>query len=206
MNPIEKLTEIFRQFPGIGPRQARRFVYFLLRKDIHVLQEFANLVPELKKSISTCKSCYRFFEKKHESADLCRTCQDSSRNKTELMILSHDVDMDSVLKSNAYSGYFFVLGGIVPILEKNPDQKIRINELNSILEMRKKEGLKEIILALDATGEGEHTGDFVKNNIRQNPNNNDLKITILGRGLSTGTELEYSDPETLKNAIKGRHE
>lgn len=197
MSPIDKLTEYFKEFPGIGPRQARRFVYFLLRKNDSYINELVNTIPQLKKSIRVCRMCFRYFPINHSGKDICNIC-DSNRNTDELMIVARDVDLDAVEKSGQYNGYYFILGGQLPILEKNPEQKIRINELKKILKERV--GLKEIILALSANPEGDNTVSFLKAELR----NTGLTISTLGRGLSTGTELEYSDQDTISNALRNR--
>jgi recombination protein RecR len=98
-----------------------------------------------------------------------------------------------------------VLGGTVPILEKEPERKVRSRELLKTVEKRaKEEGLKEVILAISFNSEGENTAQYIKDILSPLCEKYSLKITLLGRGLSTGTELEYSDSETIKNALKNR--
>jgi recombination protein RecR len=116
-----------------------------------------------------------------------------------LMIVPRDIDLEAVERSGSYKGYYFVLGGSLPILEKEPEKRIRINELKKNIE-KKKGKLKEIILAMNANAEGENTADFIKEIYKESP----FTFSILGRGLSTGAELEYADPETLKNAFLHR--
>jgi recombination protein RecR len=98
---------------------------------------------------------------------------------------------------------YFVLGGTIPILDKEPEKKIRLKELVSLVKKMSKEDLKEVILALNANSEGENTGDFIVSHLSP-ISNGTFKVTVLGRGLSTGTELEYADSDTLKNALKHR--
>lgn len=97
-----------------------------------------------------------------------------------------------------------MLGGSVPILEKNPEKRIRQKELLEVVEKRSKDGLKEIIIALNYNPEGENTLTYLSEILKPLADKNNLKISTLGRGLSTGTELEYSDTETIKNALKNR--
>lgn len=199
MDPLSKLAEYFREFPGIGPRQAKRFVYFLLTRNSAHLEDIARLILEIKKSVRICSSCFRFYP--DGKSTICPICNDSNRDASELMIVSRDVDFEAVEKSKVYHGYYFVLGGLLPILEKEPEKRVRLHELKDRI---KKGQFKEIILSLNATAEGEHTADFVRDYIKENFSDSDLKITVLGRGLSTGTELEYADGETIKSALKNR--
>lgn len=200
MNTINKLTEIFSKFPGIGPRQAKRFVYFLLTRNGNSLEELSRLILELKKDVSVCESCRRFFPKTSDSI-ICGICSDNNRERSQLMIVERDADFENIEKSGAYSGKYFILGGKVPILEKNPEQRIRVSELK---ERIKDENLKEIVLALSVSPDGENTEKYVKEILSPVVEKNKIKISILGRGLSTGIELEYPDSETLKNAFKNR--
>lgn len=198
MNPIEKLAEIFAKFPGIGPRQARRFVYFLLAKNGGYSDDLIGAVQELKKQTFQCRKCMRFFSKTRAGVELCQICQDETRDSTLLCIVPRDVDLDAVEKSGTYNGFYFVLGGTVPILEKEPEKRIRLKELESRL---KSNGhIKEIILAMNANQDGENTAEFIKERL----SGFKLEVSSLGRGLSTGAELEYADPETLKSAFKNR--
>jgi recombination protein RecR len=120
------------------------------------------------------------------------------------MIVSRDIDLDNIEKGHVFSGKYFVLGGLIPILDKFPEKRIRLKELLAIVEKHATKGLKEIILGLDANSEGEYTSDYVKKELSPIAEKYGIKISELGRGLSTGTELEYSDPETIKNALKNR--
>ena len=115
-----------------------------------------------------------------------------------LMIVPRDIDFEAVERSGSYNGHYFILGGVVPILEKEPEKRIRIKELEA--RINKGKNLKEIILAMNANIDGENTAEFLKHKC-QRPS---LTFSTLGRGLSTGAELEYADPETLKNAFLHR--
>src|SRR3989344_1129788 len=204
MNSIERLIQIFSQFPGIGPRQARRFVYFLLTRNDGTLQELSKNISDLKNDVVMCALCNRFFEKRHDKATLCNICFDQTRDSSLLMLVQRDVDLESVEKNGGFNGTYFVLGGTVPILEKEPEKRVRINELKTFLEKKIKEGLKEIILGVNWNPEGENTGDFIIKALEPFTSKNKIKVTHLGKGLSMGTELEYADPDTLKNALRNR--
>lgn len=203
MNDLDKLVELFTQFPGIGPRQARRFVYFLLGKDRGYLQEITKRILEVKDHVKQCGHCYRYFFASG-ATPLCNICADPVTEKSSLMIVAKDADLESVRRSSVYDGRYFVLGGSIPILEKEPARRIREKELaTEIRRALKDDGLKEIILALSANPEGEHTTEYLKGLLAPLVGSQ-ARISVLGRGLSTGTELEYSDGDTLRNALKHR--
>lgn len=202
MSTIDSLTKIFREFPGIGPRQAARFVYYLLTRQKGYLENLAHLILDLKKGVRVCTSCQRFFSDGKISTALCEICRDTSRDQKTLMIVSKDIDLENVEKAHSYNGLYFILGGTVPILEKEPERKVRARELSVAVTEKMKGGLSEIILAMNLNPEGENTGEYVVQLL--SPIAKGIKISTLGRGLSTGTELEYSDAETIKNALRNR--
>ncbi|HEY4503976.1 MAG TPA: toprim domain-containing protein [Candidatus Paceibacterota bacterium] len=236
MDSLHRLTEYFREFPGIGPRQAQRFVYFLLTRKSAELAEMAKLILDIKKNIRICSSCFRFYP--DGKTTLCSICSDKNRDNGQLMIISRDVDFESIEKSHVYHGLYFILGGTIPILEKEPEKRVRLKELKNritrFLEDKSSESKeddnsknsdkkdddgdktgefsKEIILSLNITADGENTADYVKQfiqtnfpaNFQSSSTDSGLKISILGRGLSTGSELEYTDSETIKSALENR--
>lgn len=205
MNSIEKLTELFREFPGIGPRQAKRFSYFLLRKNNTYIQNLSQTISHLKNEVTICPSCFQYFQKeKREEIKLCPVCRDKNRNRGLLMVVQKDVDFEIVEKSKIYNGYYFILGGSVPVLAKEPNKSVRLKELFKQVEVRLKNGLQEIILATNTDTEGENTAEQVKKTLRPLIKKQNLRISKLGRGLSTGSELEYSDPDTIVHALKNR--
>lgn len=205
MNSTEKLIELFKEFPGIGPRQAKRFVYYLLTRPNGYASELSKLISEVKSNVTSCTNCFRFFTKNGSNGNTCPICSDVARDKKTLMIVSHDVDFENIEKTHSYNGYYFILGGTIPILEKNPERRIRQAELLSNVEKKIKEGLSEIIIALSYNPEGENTLSYLGQILRPTAEKNKIKISTLGRGLSTGTELEYSDSDTIKNALKNRY-
>jgi len=203
MNSIDKLSEIFSHFPGIGPRQARRFVYYLLSRQNGYNKELIDAIENLKKDTRQCKVCMRFYPIDQSNTDTCLICRDQTRDNTLLMVVPRDVDLDAIEKSRSYKGFYFVLGGSLPILEKDPQSRIRLRELTNLINKKNKEGLSEVILAMNANTEGENTTDFLKEELSK-LSNNKLSVSVLGRGLSTGAEIEYADPDTLKNALLHR--
>lgn len=201
MNSIQKLTELFTRFPGIGPRQAGRFVYFLLSSSHSYRSELIRLMGSLKDETKICASCSRFHS---NHADTCSLCANKNRDSSLLMLIEKDVDLDNIERAKGYSGYYFVVGGTVPILDKKPEESIRVKELEKAVTKRIQEGLKEIILAFSINPEGENTTQFIHRVLEPLIFEHDVKVSTLGRGLSTGSELEYSDSETIKNALKNR--
>jgi recombination protein RecR len=202
MNHLKNLEELFAKFPGIGPKQARRFVYFLLTKDEYYLKDLSSLIETLKRDVTTCISCMKIFPKDMANSNTCQICSDESRSKNILMLVARDMDLEHIEKTSVYNGLYFVLGGTIPILDKEPEKRIRIKKL--VDHISTYEGIQEIILAMNATPEGEHTMKYIADTLSPLVEKKHLKISYLGRGLSTGTELEYSDKETLKNALERR--
>ena len=217
MNTIEQLAQKFSKLPGIGPRQAKRFVYFLLKKDNLFLKEFSEDILNLKQNINICQSCHRFFQPKasgvkHQKE--CDICRDTTRDQSVLMIVGTDADMENIEKNHIYNGKYFILGGYLPIMS-NDAGWVRSDKLFKLVESKFKKGeklnsspsadLKEIILALSLNPEGENTIYHITQILKPLTDKYSIKISTLGKGLSTGTELEYSDDETLKNALKNRN-
>jgi len=210
MDAIEKLTEIFKEFPGIGERQARRFVYFLMFRNGEYANNLSKLILELKKEVAQCKECYKFFLLNKTKQGVCEICSSPNTDQSLLMVVEKDSDLDSMQKSRIYHGAYFILGGLVPIVEKNTKSRVRIEELKTKISARGgsasggKNPLKEIILAFSLNPQGDHTDSYVREQIKEITEKLKIKISSLGRGLSTGTELEYSDNATLSNALKNR--
>lgn len=198
MNKFEDLIEHFLKFPGIGPRQAKRFAYFLSSSDNEFIKKISELILEVKKETKQCKSCYRLFH-----TAVCSVCSDLSRDNNLLMVVEKDVDFENIEKTGVYNGKYFILGGIVSFAGNSKLENLNLKQL---FEKIKSEHPKEIILATSATIEGENTARYVEKILEpfRQAQGKPIKITRLGRGLSTGTELEYIDSETINNALKNR--
>src|ERR1039458_83601 len=207
MDPVNKLIELFSEFPGIGPRQARRFAYFILTRNNGFLDEFVRNISAAKKSLRVCSSCQRFFTSTNTSSNaskMCSICSDDTRDHASLMIVARDSDLEAIEKSGVYNGLYFVLGGIVPILEKEPEKRVRLIDLKkrvqglplvhrrfskivpgASLGKDSFQGLPlEIILSMSVTPDGEHTAEVVKVFLEKNTDVSKIKITVLGKGLS----------------------
>jgi recombination protein RecR len=202
---LHKLTEYFSKFPGIGSRQAKRFVYFLLSRDKRFIEDFTQAILDAKKDTSQCSLCFRFYSSPRTEETVCNACSSPNTSKDILMVVEKDVDLENIQKTEVFDGSFFVLGGSVPILDKKPVEKIRAKELFTRVQNGAKKELKEVILALSINPEGENTILYLEKILEPLAEKYSLKISTLGRGLSTGTELEYSDSDTLENALKNRN-
>lgn len=205
MNSLDKLITYFEQFPGVGARQARRFAFHILTMRPEESAELAALVAGLQANVQECVSCRRFFARGGGYTDRCDICADRSRDSAKLLVVERDTDIRSIERSGVYDGLYFVLGGTVPLLESRENKKLRAGSLKRLVTARLPEGLREVILGFSINPDGENTGRFVEAVIKEIPDSQQIKISHLGRGLSTGSELEYADPETLKNALQNRY-
>lgn len=206
MNPTEHLTELFLRFPGIGPKQAKRFVYFLLRENVHYKQDLIHTIEELKHTGKQCEQCFRFYgDTQRSDITMCEICKNESRDSSSIMIVEKELDIDAVERTGNYNGIYFVLGGIIPILAEKPSEYIRVRELVTLLHLKiKEETLSEIIFALPVTDAGDYTREYLIKTISQLVGIKDIKISSLARGLSSGLELEYVDKNTFKSAFDRR--
>ncbi len=203
-NSIENLAEIFEKFPGVGKRQAKRFVYYLLRKNVNFNRDLATAISRLKENIHLCQESFQYFYSSDPKATLSPIARDPNRDRSLLLVVEKDSDLENLESMHFYRGLYFVLGGSIPVLAKDPENLIRINELKKIIEKKIAAGeLVEIILGLSVNPQGEYTLEYLKEKLADFEQKG-IKISILGRGLSTGTELEYSDKETFESAFSNR--
>ena len=196
MDPIQRLTELFTKFPGIGPRQAGRFVQHLLRSP-SARRDIIDAIGSLSGSVQQCTECRRFFSGESE---ICSICGNKKRDRTLLAVVASDADLLALERSHTFKGHYFVLGGTLSLASEKTSG-IRLKELMHHVE-QKSEALKEIVLAIPANPEGDATAVRVREEIVHAYTT--MQITALGRGLSTGSELEYADPDTLKSAFDNR--
>jgi recombination protein RecR len=204
MKGLDALTKKFSEFPGIGKRQAKRMVYALLRKNPSYAQELAQEIKNLHQDIRLCTESYQYFYADQPDESRAPIARDMSRNRSLLMIIEKDTDIEPVENSGAYNGNYFVLGGLIPALDTkfNP---VREQELLKEIERRAQiDHLHEIIFGLSLTPESEHTRIMLTQKIQPFQKKYEFQISQLGRGLSTGTELEYSDGDTLMHALRTR--
>ena len=177
MDSIDKLAEIFKEFPGIGERQARRFVYFLMSRNNGYADNIAKLITDLKKETAQCKECFRFYILNNKKDKVCEICANASVDGSTLMVVEKDSDLESVKKSRVYNGKYFILGGLVPIVEKTTKSRVRIEELKKKIADSKE--LKEIILAFSLNPQGDHTDQYVREQISELAKKQNIKISSL---------------------------
>lgn len=202
-----KLYEYFKSFPGIGKRQAERFVFHILTKESFWVDNFINEIRKAKENVRECVDCCRVFRNKYgEKFDLCEICRSQVRDRTVLAVVEKNIDADVFLKKASWTGLVFVLGGQFKVIEKKSSPSVNLEKL---LHYIKKLSPQEIILCTSLNPDGVFTASVLKQKINEFIEQNNLpkiKITTFGRGFSTGTELEYADKETLQNALRNRTE
>ena len=201
MSSLNHLADLFERFPGIGPRQAQRFVQFLLRQSAGYTNELADTIRDLRTHTKLCERSYVYFYSDDLTQTLSPIERDPMRDRTRLMIVEKDSDVDNIERIGAYNGMYFVLGGTIPLLSSKQTDHIRLKQFEETMPERVKEGLKEVILATSATPDGDASAELI---IRSLSTFRSITISKLARGLSTGTELEYVDKDTLKAAIEHR--
>lgn len=200
MDSIEKLIDIFKKFPTVGPRTASRFVYYLLKIPKERIDELCYALQELKSKIKLCKLCFNPFEPFGAAqGDICHICQNPSKSKNLLCIVEKEADLLSIENTKKYNGLYFILGGTVATMRKEDISQLRIDELKNRI---KSGNFTEIIVALNPTPEGRATSVLVEGTIKEAGST--ATITHLAKGIPVGGELEYADEETLESALSGR--
>ncbi len=211
---IQKLIDLFSQFPTVGPRTAARFVFYLIGKDKKEIEELISAISNLKKDIKICSFCFNPFEPAEVSLkfgagerenQLCPICANPSRDRTLICLVEKETDLTAIEKTKKYNGLYFILGGTLRTLKKEEIKKLRGEELIKRVKNPQKFGLldakfKEIIIASNLTTEGEITALYLERILKPLK----IKITRLGKGLPVGGELEYADEETLSSALESR--
>jgi len=191
------------RLPGIGPRQAARLIYRLLDERDDFRESISSGILGLKE-LKKCVRCYKTHEDKNT---MCKICRSETRNSKVYMIVEKDMDLDTIEKTGVHEGFYFVLGGALSPLMPESYKHIRLKNFSDFLE--KDNNVEEVILATSATTEGDHTAQFIEKILspiinKKTSLGKPFNITRLGRGLSTGLELEYSDRETFKSAYLNR--
>jgi recombination protein RecR len=206
MNPADHLAELFLKFPGIGPKQAKRFVYYLLRADARYKDDIIRTIEAIKSTGKQCVECYRYFSEVRATPESrCTICRDETRDHSTIIVVEKEFDIDAIEKTGVYRGVYFTLGGLVPILADKPSDSIRIRELVSILHDKvSSKVLKEIIFAFPVTDTGDETREYVEKTVKQIVGINEVKLSTLARGLSSGLEIEYVDKSTFNSAFDRR--
>jgi recombination protein RecR len=194
---IQYLINHFSQLPTVGPKTAERYVFYLLKQNPEELQKFAQAIAELKEKTTVCQTCFAVAE-----TNPCSICADSKRDHTTICIIANTRDMLSLEIIKEYNGIYHVLGGVLNTIEGIKPEQLNIKQLISRI---KKDKIKEIILALNPTLEGETTVMYLTKLLKPSRPGG-IKITRLAKGLPMGADLEYADAITLANALKNRNE
>lgn len=209
--PIQNLVEFFLKFPGVGPRQAARFVFYLLREDPERVSGLALAIGRLHSEVRLCTQCYKTFDTNHgprggTAAELCELCRNSRRDARQILVVEKEVDLENIERTRKYAGLYHVLGGTVSPLDSSAPAKLHLRELFERIQKRAADGgAVELILATNATAEGDATALYLERVFAplksQHPG---LRLSRLGRGLTTGSELEYADDVTITTALENR--
>jgi recombination protein RecR len=188
---IARLIEAFSRLPGIGPKTAERFVYFLLRRSNAELAEMADAIAHLRETVQPCRECGRF-----DDQNPCGICRDPGRDATVLAVVAESPDAEALERTGAFNGRYHVLGGVLTPLEGVTPKELSVDQLKT----RTAKGVREVILALNPDLEGEQTALFLARELKPLG----VSVTRLARGLPLGSDIRYADDATLESAIAGR--
>jgi recombination protein RecR len=188
-NLINKLTDL----PSVGPKTAERYVFYLLQQSPAYLEDLARKTAELKKGLKICSCCLAVSE-----SDPCPICADKNRDKALLCVVENTRDMITIESGNSYNGTYFILGGTINTIEGAGPERLNLQKL---IKKVSENNIREIILALNPTVEGETTVMYISKQLKEY----NVKLTRLARGLPSGSDLEYIDEITMANALKYRN-
>jgi len=191
---VENLINEFRKLPGIGPKSAKRIVFFLLKLSHSDIVKFSRNLIEMKEKVKFCSQCYSLTEE-----DICHICRDQSRDRKKICIVEEVSDVIIIEKTGEYKGLYHILGGLLSPIENVGPDEIRLPKL---LERVKANNIEEVIIALNPTVEGESTAVYLKKILTPFG----VKVTKLASGLPVGGDLEYADEITIGRAISDRRE
>ncbi|OGZ57584.1 MAG: recombination protein RecR [Candidatus Spechtbacteria bacterium RIFCSPHIGHO2_02_FULL_43_15b] len=202
---LKELITQFTALPGIGPRQAARFAFHLLRNE-NDISSLSSALDSVAKSIRLCRNCYiPAYSPNDEKDAICVICSNPNRNKNIVCVVEKETDALNFEKSRYFQGHYYILGGFINPIDETGLSKARVSILLNRVRNRQYKNSVEFILALSPRREGDFTCSYIESKLKESANPEDtIKITRLGRGLSTGSELEYADQETLRNALEGR--
>lgn len=198
-------VEQMASLPGIGRKTALRLVLHLLRQSEKDVEAFSGALLRLKQEVKYCKQCHTISDQ-----DICPICQSHSRDKQTLCVVENVQDVMSIENTGQYRGLYHVLGGVISPMDGVGPAQLEIDSLVARIEP---EGIKEVILALPTTMEGDTTNFYIYKRLQnlsnsQSPiaNTPPLKISQIARGVAIGNEIEYTDEITLGRSIVNRIE
>ncbi|BAL62523.1 recombination mediator RecR [Melissococcus plutonius] len=192
--PIAKLIESYMKLPGIGQKTAIRLAFYTIDMDEEDVTNFAKSLISVKRDLHFCSNCGNITEE-----DLCDICQDKTRDHSTILVIEEPKDITAMEKMREYHGLYHVLNGVLSPMEGTGPEDINIA---SLIQRLHNDEIKEVILATNATTEGEATAMYLSRLIKPAG----IKVTRLAHGLSVGSDIEYADEITLLKAIEGRRE
>lgn len=193
---LEDLIEALGLLPGVGARTAERYAYFLLRTDKRTTDKLIEAIDGVHSQVKTCPVTYALIDAELEVSPLY---SDSSRDKTVVAVVEEPFDIVALERTKQYHGTYHVLGGAMSPIDGVGPEELHIPELIARI---KKDGVKEVILATNASVEGESTALYIQKHLEEQ--GVDIAITRLARGIPAGIDLEYADMITLTHALEGR--
>jgi len=192
--PLARLIEEFQRFPGVGPKSAQRMAFFVLNMPAEEVKRFSESLLEAKDKVKHCSRCF------HLSAnDPCEICSSERRDLTTICVVADSRDVVALEKTREYKGFYHVLNGLISPLEGRGPEQLKVREL---LNRSHQEGVKEVILAINPTIEGDATVLYISSLLKPLT----IKVTRIAFGLPMGSDLEYADEVTLTRALEGRRE
>lgn len=181
------------KLPGIGEKTATRLAFYTLDMPEDDVQDFAKSLKEVKQKLRRCSICGNVTEK-----DPCDICSNPERDQTTIMVVEQPKDVMAFEEMGEYNGLYHVLHGVLSPMDGIGPEEINIKSL--ITRLQKRDKVKEVILALNSTPEGESTAMYISKLIKPSG----IKVTHLAAGLAVGSDIEYANSITLKRAVQGR--
>lgn len=191
---LTDVIEALGKLPGVGPRTAERYAYYLVKNDPSKAKQIAGSLDDLHLGIGYCKKTFAIIPAGQEYSDLYT---DPERDKKSIAVVAEPFDIVALEKTGSYKGTYHVLGGLVSPIDGIGPEQLHIHELVQRID---EDDVEEVILATNASVEGESTALYIQKQIGDRP----VKITRLARGLPIGVDLEYADQITLSRALEGR--
>lgn len=191
---LDELIEVLGLLPGVGPRTAERYAYYLLRGDKDSALRLADRLSKLHDGVGYCQRTYALVPKGEK---LSKLYSESGRDKTLVAVVADSLDIVPIEKTNEFNGTYHVLGGLISPIDDIGPQQLHIQALTSRI---KEDKVREVILATNASVEGESTALYIQQQLKGQK----VKLTRLARGLPIGVDLEYADQITLGRALEGR--
>lgn len=190
---LEQAVQAFAKLPGIGRKTALRLVLHLLRQDADSVEHFAHTMIDMKHEVKFCQQCHNISD-----SELCAICADQRRDAKTVCVVENVQDVMAIENTQQYNGLYHVLGGVISPMDGVGPNDL---EIDSLVERIAQSNVKEVILALSPTMEGDTTNFYI---FRKLSPYSDVKVSVIARGISVGGELEYADEVTLGRSILNR--